>query len=380
MPLGNPIATQNESRVLTVTVTSATKDTYIIEDGYNINHLAVYRNGIRLSSGNDYLANNGSTVQFINTPFVTDVLEFHIFGEFNVNDAIVGAASSQVISGDLVINGTLYTNSDVVAGQVAYANVAGVATVAQGLTGSPDLVVGIVTATEFYGDGSNLSGIDANYSPVAGIATYAETAGIATYATTAGIATDALGLTGTPSITVGDITAADIAASGDLSVRNVTGVAATFTGNLNVLGTITYQDVSAIDSVGVITAQNGIDITGGALDGRLGNYSETVNVIGNTGATPNINYASGTFVTATLDQSATFTFSSPPSGELYSFALQLTNGAGGPFTVTWPAAVKWPGGSTPVRTTTDGRMDVYAFYTADGGTNWYGAISQYDYN
>ena len=225
-----------------------------------------------------------------------------------------------------------------------------------------------------------VTGINVSYADNAGIATYSSTAGIATYSSTAGIATNAQGLTGTPSISVGDITAADITASGDLSARNIIGVAATFSGNVTIGGTITYQDVAAIDSVGVITAQSGIDITGGALDGRLGNYSETVNVIGNTGATPNINYASGTFVTATLDQSATFTFSSPPSGELYSFALQLTNGSGGPFTVTWPAAVKWPGGVNPVRTTTDSRTDVYSFYTSDGGTNWFGAISQYDYN
>ena len=254
---------------------------------------------------------------------------------------------------------------------IGYAQTAGIATVAQGLTGSPDITVGVVTAsnvsvansvtaTAYYGDGSNLSGIDANYSPIAGIATYAETAGIATVAE---------GLTGTPNIVVGDITA-----------NNFTGVAGTFTGDLTVQGTVTYEDVSAIDSVGVITAQNGIDITGGALDGRLGNYSETVNALGDTGATPNINYEDGSFVTAKLDQTATFTFSSPPSGALYSFALQLVNGPGGPFTVTWPTTVKWPGGVNPVRTTTDGRTDVYAFYTSDGGTNWYGAISQYDYN
>lgn len=55
---------------------------------------------------------------------------------------------------------------------------------------------GIVTATSFYGDGSNLTGISyvasagiATYSETSGIATYAITSGIATYATTAGIAT-----------------------------------------------------------------------------------------------------------------------------------------------------------------------------------------------
>ena len=49
----------------------------------------------------------------------------------------------------------------------------------------------------------------ATYATTAGIATYAATAGIATYATSAGISTVAQGLTGAPNISVGIITATD---------------------------------------------------------------------------------------------------------------------------------------------------------------------------
>ena len=45
----------------------------------------------------------------------------------------------------------------------------------------------------------------------------------------------------------------------DLTVRNLTGVAATFT------GVVTYEDVTNIDSVGIVTAQSGINIVGGGL-------------------------------------------------------------------------------------------------------------------
>jgi hypothetical protein len=54
---------------------------------------------------------------------------------------------------------------------------------------------GVVTATTFYGDGSQLTGLSAGiasvseYATLAGIATYASFAGIATYASSAGIAT-----------------------------------------------------------------------------------------------------------------------------------------------------------------------------------------------
>ena len=42
----------------------------------------------------------------------------------------------------------------------------------------------------------------------------------------------------------------------------VTAVGANFTGNVSVGGTLTYEDVTSIDSVGIITAQNGIDCNG----------------------------------------------------------------------------------------------------------------------
>lgn len=48
------------------------------------------------------------------------------------------------------------------AGIATYASTAGVATVAQGLTGTPNIQVGIVTATKYYGDGSSLTGVSAS--------------------------------------------------------------------------------------------------------------------------------------------------------------------------------------------------------------------------
>ena len=61
---------------------------------------------------------------------------------------------------------------------------------------------------------------------------------------------NATGLTGTPNITVGSVAASS----------------ATISGNLSVGGTITYQDVTNIDSVGIVTAQQGIQILANGLD------------------------------------------------------------------------------------------------------------------
>ena len=57
-----------------------------------------------------------------------------------------------------------------------------------------------------------------------------------------GTADLASGLTGTP----------------DIAVRNITGVGATFTGNVSIGGTLTYEDVTNIDSVGLVTARTGV--------------------------------------------------------------------------------------------------------------------------
>ena len=43
---------------------------------------------------------------------------------------------------------------------------------------------------------------------------------------------------------------------------NVTGVLLTFSGNVSVGGTLTYEDVTNVDSVGIITARSGLVVTG----------------------------------------------------------------------------------------------------------------------
>jgi hypothetical protein len=111
---------------------------------------------------------------------------------------------------------------------------------------------------------------------------------------------------------------------------------------------------------------------------RLVNVGELVNAVGNTGAAATINLANGNFVTATLTGNCIFTFSNPSAGAS-SFTLFLTNDATPSRSITWPPAVKWPNAAIPVRTTTANRTDVWTFFTVDGGTNWYGILSIYNY-
>ena len=89
------------------------------------------------------------------------------------------------------------------------------------LSSTQDLSVGVITATSFVGA---LTG-------------------------NADTATNAQGLTGTP----------------DITVNNIVAAAATFSGNVSIAGTLTYEDVTNVDSVGLITARAGIQVLTGGI-------------------------------------------------------------------------------------------------------------------
>jgi hypothetical protein len=72
------------------------------------------------------------------------------------------------------------------------------------------------------------------------------------------------GITGAGGINItGVATAASF--SGNVT-GNITGATGSFTGNVSVGGTLTYEDVTNIDSVGIITARTGIKVLAGGIN------------------------------------------------------------------------------------------------------------------
>ena len=59
---------------------------------------------------------------------------------------------------------------------------------------------------------------------------------------------------------------------------NITGVAATFSGDLSVGGTLTYEDVTNVDSVGIVTARSGVKVTTGGVDITAGGLNVTAGI------------------------------------------------------------------------------------------------------
>jgi len=106
-------------------------------------------------------------------------------------------------------------------------------------------------------------------------------------------------------------------------------------------------------------------------------YADTVVALGNTGTAQTITCTSANVFTATLTGNCTFTLASPIATGSSSFTLILTNDGTAGRTVAWAGGTfLFPNGSANLaRTTTAGGVDVWVFFTPNGGTTWYGNIS-----
>jgi len=64
----------------------------------------------------------------------------------------------------------------------------------------------------------------------------------------------------------GGINVKDIVVTGVTTLGQINGTTASFSGNISVGGTLTYEDVTNVDSVGLITARTGINVLAGGVD------------------------------------------------------------------------------------------------------------------
>ena len=129
-------------------------------------------------------------------------------------------------------------------------------------------VVGVVSATSFFGDGTGLTGVASTDNIITGTAaTFNSVVKVGTGITldaTSGIVTaTGVNVTGVATASKFDGNATGLTGTPDLTIRNITGVAATFT------GVLTYEDVTNVDSVGVVTARGGFEIGASGVGGTI---------------------------------------------------------------------------------------------------------------
>ena len=171
-------------------------------------------------------------------------------------------------------------------------NLAGFSTSVVG-TSPNNLIVGVVTATSFYGDGSNLSNTGSTLGAASGSQRLVVTS--QTSGTMTSVGTDA-----------------------DLSWDSTTNTLSAT--NVSIAGTLTYEDVTNVDSVGVVTARSGI---------VLGPTANTIQLgTGTTISSP----ASDTFTILTggservrVDSNGNFGLSVSPSSQTQAKEIQISN-------------------------------------------------------
>ena len=232
-------------------------------------------------------------------------------------------------------------------------NVAGVVTAssfsgnctgtASSLAQGSNLVVGVMTASSFAGDVfGNAAGLSTTTAGLKlGIVTATSFAGNFT-----GIGS---GLTGTPNIVAGLVTASQF-------VGNTPGLAAGISAGKNL-------------NAGIITATtfhgDGSNLTGAGSTAFI-----KQDVTAQSGTTT-IDLNDGNIINLTHSNNTTIAFSNVSTAEDITIIRNLTDN-----TITWPAAVKWNGGSTPTLIGANPRSpdaaQVFNLVTYNGGTTWYG--------
>ena len=179
------------------------------------------------------------------------------------------------------------------------------------------------------------------------------TVGIVTAATFSGnLSGTANGLSGTPDIIVGVLTASS----------------GSFSGNVSVGGTLTYEDVTNIDSVGIVTARGGlvtqkmlkeeVNVTAGKLSDNTNIYLENgcvhiFTTAESTTSTPAIKYNATTNLKdkMSVGESVVVTLITTANASAYSANITIDGDA---------VTENWVGGSAPADGGSSG-VDIHSF-------------------
>ena len=270
MAIGRPIdLSANVTRKLVSETASGVTTTFTITGGYRINELGVYRNGVRLVQNKDFTANDGSAVSLVDAAADGDTLDFVVFDSFNISNTISPNSSNQTISGNLTVTGATQ-----IQGGISTSNNVGFGTTRPDSIARSDnsviLNAGIITAYQLYGDGTGLTNLSVTGINTTGFSTFKQAA-----------------FSGVTTVT--DSTASTSTTSGALIVSGGVGIAKSlFVGEgISIAGTITYNDVTNIDSVGIVTAGKGFRATTGGLQvtAGVGTFKGDVQLHGNQGVT-----------------------------------------------------------------------------------------------
>ena len=206
---------------------SGVTTTFTFASGYTPGYLDLYLNGVRLVEGTDYTATDTTTFNVLNGGAQNgDVLEGVAYKAFNLTQANrVGIQSAGVVIGNAeTLNFIGVGNTFLVNGTTVDVSISGAAGAASSITvadESSDTTCFPIFATAATGDINPKTGSNLTFN----------------------------------------------SNTGDLTVLGqVAGASGSFTGNVSVGGTLTYEDVTNVDSLGIVTARTGIKVLAGGIN------------------------------------------------------------------------------------------------------------------
>jgi len=203
--------------------------TFTFASSYTPGYLDLYLNGVRLVEGTDYTATDTSSINVLNGGAQGgDVLEGVAYKAFNLTQANrVGVQSAGVLIGNaetlnfIGVGNTFLVNGTTVDVSIQGGGGSGVASTITVADESSDTTCFPIFATAATGDINPKTGSNLTFN----------------------------------------------SNTGDLTVLGqVAGASGSFTGNVSVGGTLTYDDVTNIDSVGLITARTGIKVLANGIN------------------------------------------------------------------------------------------------------------------
>jgi hypothetical protein len=216
----------------TFSPTGVTTD-FTFASGYTSGFFDIFINGVKMIEGSDYTSTDGSTFSILNGGADNgDVIEAVAYKAFNAATATVGVSSA----------GTSI-------GSVNTLNFVG--------TGNTFALRGTSVDISISGGGAGAGGTWANYDTNTGVSTTKKVK-IENDLEVTGVTTSTGGF-------VGNVTgtATGLSGSPNITINNLTGVAATFT------GVLTYEDVTNVDSLGIVTARGGLEVGASGVGGTI---------------------------------------------------------------------------------------------------------------
>ena len=260
----------------TFSPTGVTTD-FTFASGYTVGYLDLFLNGTKLIEGVDYNATDTSTISLVSAAINGDILEGVAYKAFNLGDGsrigiqsagilvgnvntlnFVGAGNSISLNGgaiDVSISGGGGGGGSAGAGGTwgNYDGNTGVTTTKKVKIQNDLEVTGVTTST-----GGFVGALTGNASSATILASSRNIGGVA-FNGSADINLPGVNASGTQN-TSG--TAGGLSGTPNIVVGSVTGTTGSFTGNVSVGGTLTYEDVTNVDSVGLITARKGANSSG----------------------------------------------------------------------------------------------------------------------